>query len=165
MICMYPIPSSEVVPDCLKDISDKVLTIESRSDNSPTTILRSSTSFVTTLPAPTVTPLPIVTPGRITTFAPIQQSSPIVTGFAYSLPSEPRLSSGETGCVAVITETLQARRVRSPILTVPASGSRRWQGYDRLTGAYVRKRAIWPNPTVGANRSVESLSSVSNKHY
>jgi hypothetical protein len=38
--------------------------------------------WVTTLPAPITHLSPISTPGQITTFAPTQQSFPIVTGFA-----------------------------------------------------------------------------------
>lgn len=43
-------------------------------------------SLVTTLPAPITLRSPIVTPGQITTLPPIQQSSPIDIGFAYSNP-------------------------------------------------------------------------------
>ena len=43
--------------------------------------------FVTTLPAPIMHRFPIVTPGQIIAPPPIQQSSPIVIGYAYSLVS------------------------------------------------------------------------------
>ena len=39
-------------------------------------------SRVTTAPAPMTQPSPIVTPGQMTTFAPNQQSFPILTGLA-----------------------------------------------------------------------------------
>ncbi|KAF3761401.1 hypothetical protein M406DRAFT_265858, partial [Cryphonectria parasitica EP155] len=53
----------------------------------PIATLKSGTSLVTTLPAPMVQPLPMVTPGIMVTLPPIQQSSPMVTGMAYSTPS------------------------------------------------------------------------------
>jgi hypothetical protein len=72
----------------------------------PTTTLYSSTSFVTTLPAPTTQPFPIVTPANIVALPPIQQSSPIyfninnrggriytVIGKASSAPSRLRVMS------------------------------------------------------------------------
>ncbi|KAI1812139.1 hypothetical protein GGS20DRAFT_44171 [Poronia punctata] len=64
----------------------------------PTATEKSGTSLVTTLPAPTVHPFPIVTPGMMVVFPPIQQSSPIVTGFAYSIPS--RRDCTSVSCVA-----------------------------------------------------------------
>ncbi|KZP19189.1 hypothetical protein FIBSPDRAFT_863133 [Athelia psychrophila] len=55
----------------------------------PTATLPSGISFVTTAPAPIVTRFPTLIPGKITAFAPIQQSSPMTIGFAYSFPREP----------------------------------------------------------------------------
>lgn len=52
----------------------------------PATTWKAGTSFITTLPAPTVTPRPIVTPGRTVTPPPNQQSSPIVIGLPSSGP-------------------------------------------------------------------------------
>ncbi|KAK1981274.1 hypothetical protein LZ30DRAFT_554601, partial [Colletotrichum cereale] len=43
--------------------------------------------LLTRAPAPMVQPLPILTPGSTVTFAPIQQSSPMVMGSAYSMLS------------------------------------------------------------------------------
>ncbi|KAF8601213.1 hypothetical protein BDV93DRAFT_239351 [Ceratobasidium sp. AG-I] len=83
----------------------------------PATKHRLSTSFVTTLPAPTVAPSPIVTPGQITTAPPIQQSFPIVMGFAHSRPCEPLRSSGRNGWTGVYIWTFGPIMVRSPMVT------------------------------------------------
>ncbi|KAI4521844.1 hypothetical protein K523DRAFT_243387, partial [Schizophyllum commune Tattone D] len=72
-------------------------------------------SFVTTAPAPIVQPFPIVTPGKTTTLAPIQQSSPMVIGRAYSMLSRRLCTS--VSCVAVSRETLGPNMTRSPIVT------------------------------------------------
>ena len=50
---------------------------------------------MTTLPAPITHPFPIVTPGHTTTFAPSQQSFPIVTGSA--LPAMAMAAPGTGG--------------------------------------------------------------------
>ena len=84
----------------------------------PATTLLSGTSFVTTAPAATVQPLPIVTPGQNIAAPPIQQSLPILIGFAYSRPYLPLRSSGLVGCVAAYIWTLGPMIVRSPIETV-----------------------------------------------
>lgn len=47
----------------------------------PATTEKSGTSFVTTLPAPTMAPFPIVTSFRMMALKPIQASSPMCTGF------------------------------------------------------------------------------------
>jgi len=52
----------------------------------PATTWKAGTSFVTTLPAPTVTPRPIVTPGSTMALPPNQQSSPMVIGAPSSGP-------------------------------------------------------------------------------
>ncbi|PSR94229.1 hypothetical protein BD289DRAFT_149051 [Coniella lustricola] len=65
----------------------------------PATHVNGSTSFVTTLPAPTVLPLPIVTPGRTMTLPPNQQSSPMVMGLPVSGPRVPLRTVGSRGCV------------------------------------------------------------------
>ncbi|KAF6746471.1 hypothetical protein DFP72DRAFT_922800 [Ephemerocybe angulata] len=83
----------------------------------PATTTLLSTSFVTTLPAPTVTPSPIVTPGHIIAPAPIQQSAPMLTGTAHSRPCMPLRSSGTMGCCGVSIWTLGPTRVRGPIVT------------------------------------------------
>ena len=64
----------------------------------PTANELSGMSFVTTDPAPITQPFPIVTPGQITEFPPIQQSSPIVTGYAFSSVFR---NSASSGCDAV----------------------------------------------------------------
>ena len=76
-------------------------------------------SFVTTLPAPTVTPSPIFTPGMMTVFPPIQQSFPIATSLAYSTPS--RLDCTSVSCVAAKICTPGPKSVRSPMVTIPQS--------------------------------------------
>jgi hypothetical protein len=48
----------------------------------PTASELSGMSLVTTEPAPIVQPFPIFTPGQIIALPPIQQSFPIVMGFA-----------------------------------------------------------------------------------
>ncbi|KAF6745162.1 hypothetical protein DFP72DRAFT_926617 [Ephemerocybe angulata] len=83
----------------------------------PATTTLLSTSFVTTLPAPTVAPSPIVTPGHIIAPAPIQQSAPMLTGTAHSRPCMPLRSSGTMGCCGVSIWTLGPIRVRGPIVT------------------------------------------------
>lgn len=65
----------------------------------PATTTWSGTSFVTTLPAPTVTPRPMVTPGRTMQLPPNQQSSPMVMGLPDSGPRVPLRSVGSSGCV------------------------------------------------------------------
>ncbi|KAK1709760.1 hypothetical protein BDP67DRAFT_408423 [Colletotrichum lupini] len=67
----------------------------------PATATKSGTSFVTTLPAPTVTPLPMVTPGRTIQLPPNQQSEPILIGFPYSGPLVPFRRTGSRGCAAL----------------------------------------------------------------
>ncbi|KAI0971069.1 hypothetical protein F4678DRAFT_91493 [Xylaria arbuscula] len=64
---------------------------------------KSGMSFVTTLPAPMVQPLPMVTPGMMVVLPPIQQSSPMTTGLAYSIPS--RRDCTSVSCVAANMET------------------------------------------------------------
>ncbi|KAF6743607.1 hypothetical protein DFP72DRAFT_932718 [Ephemerocybe angulata] len=83
----------------------------------PATTTLLSTSFVTTLPAPTVAPSPIVTPGHMIAPAPIQQSAPMVTETAHSRPCMPLRSSGMMGCCGVSIWTLGPMRVREPIIT------------------------------------------------
>jgi hypothetical protein len=63
----------------------------------PATHTLSGTSFVTTLPAPTVTPRPIVTPGRMMQLPPNQQSSPMVMGLPNSGPLVPFRTAGSRG--------------------------------------------------------------------
>lgn len=79
----------------------------------PTATEKSAMSLVTTLPAPIVQPLPIVTPGMIVTFPPIQLSSPIETGFAYSTPSRRERTS--VSWVAAKMDTKGPNETRLPI--------------------------------------------------
>jgi hypothetical protein len=66
----------------------------------PATTSYGGTSFVTTLPAPTVEPFPILTPGKMIAFPPIQQSSSIQISFPNSGPLIPSRTSGSRGCPA-----------------------------------------------------------------
>ncbi|PSR74472.1 hypothetical protein BD289DRAFT_354870, partial [Coniella lustricola] len=85
----------------------------------PTATLKSGTSLVTTLPAPMVQPLPILTPGIIVTLPPIQQSSPIETGMAYSTPS--RRDCTSVSCVAAKMDTKGPNMTRWPMVTMAQS--------------------------------------------
>ncbi|KAH8706178.1 hypothetical protein BGZ61DRAFT_350933, partial [Ilyonectria robusta] len=82
----------------------------------PTATENSGTSLVTTLPAPIVHPLPIVTPGITVVFPPIQQSSPIVMGKAYS--TRLRREATLVSCVAENSDTFGPNSTRFPILTM-----------------------------------------------
>ena len=66
----------------------------------PATRWKGGTSFVTTLPAPTVAPLPILTPGKIIAPPPIQQSSPTWISLPVSGPRVPLRNCGSRGCDA-----------------------------------------------------------------
>ncbi|KAI2629223.1 hypothetical protein GGS26DRAFT_117917 [Hypomontagnella submonticulosa] len=81
----------------------------------PIATLHEGILFVTTELAAIVHPSPIVTPGRITTCPPIQQSSPIVTGLAYSTSSLRLCTS--VSWVAVNIDTFGPNITRSPIVT------------------------------------------------
>lgn len=85
----------------------------------PMATLQAGMSFVTTAPAAIVQPCPMVTPGKITVFPPIQQSSPITTGLAYSTLS--RLDCTSVSCVAAIIDTLGPNMTVLPIVTRPQS--------------------------------------------
>ncbi|KAG0123534.1 hypothetical protein HOY82DRAFT_495188, partial [Tuber indicum] len=87
----------------------------------PATAHPGGTSFVTTLPAPTVLPRPILTPGRIVTFPASQQSSSIVMGAPYSGPRSPSRAFALSGCAAAKRQTLGPRRVRAPMVTLHVS--------------------------------------------
>ncbi|KAI1363677.1 hypothetical protein F5Y08DRAFT_329175 [Xylaria arbuscula] len=80
---------------------------------------KSGISLVTILPAPIVHPLPIVTPGIIVVFPPIQQSSPMTTGRAYSIPS--RRDCTSVSWVAAKMDTKGPNITRFPIVTSPQS--------------------------------------------
>lgn len=67
----------------------------------PTTTVYAGTSFVTTLPAPTVAPRPMDTPGSMTTFPPIQTSAPMDMGRPYSGPRVPSRRVGSVGWEAL----------------------------------------------------------------
>ncbi|KAI1354468.1 hypothetical protein F5Y01DRAFT_251199 [Xylaria sp. FL0043] len=84
---------------------------------------KSGISFVTTLLAPIVQPLPIVTPGMMVVLPPIQQSSPMVTGLAYSIPS--RRDCTSVSCVAANMKTNGPNCTRLPIVTMPQSNMTR----------------------------------------
>ncbi|KAL4766821.1 hypothetical protein BDW60DRAFT_221030 [Aspergillus nidulans var. acristatus] len=79
----------------------------------PTATENGGISFVTTLPAPIVQPSPILTPGRITTFPPIQQSSPINTGWPNS--TNLRRDRMDVSWPAVYMETFGPSCTRSPM--------------------------------------------------
>ncbi|PUU72761.1 hypothetical protein B9Z19DRAFT_1036285 [Tuber borchii] len=87
----------------------------------PATRHPGGTSFVTTLPAPTVLPRPILTPGRTMTFPASQQSSSIIIGAPYSGPRIPSRVFALRGCVAAKRETLGPRSVRAPMVTLHVS--------------------------------------------
>ncbi|KAH7129377.1 hypothetical protein B0J13DRAFT_453587 [Dactylonectria estremocensis] len=91
----------------------------------PTATLQAGISLVTTEPAPMVQPSPMVTPGRMTTAPPIQQSSPIVTGFPNSMFSL-RLATS-TSWVAVVIMTLGPNMTRSPMVTSATSRMVSWK--------------------------------------
>ncbi|KAH6954832.1 hypothetical protein DER45DRAFT_316382 [Fusarium avenaceum] len=78
-------------------------------------------SRVTIDPAPMVQPSPIVTPGRMVTPPPIQQSSPILIGYAYSI-SCLRLATS-VSCVAVEIITLGPIMTLSPIVIIAESST------------------------------------------
>lgn len=82
----------------------------------PTTTQKSSTSFVTTLPAPTVTPLPIVTPGNTIAFPPNQQSSPTVMGAPDSGPLVPLRRNGSSGWTPEKKLQFGPTSVRAPMV-------------------------------------------------
>ncbi|KAI0550112.1 hypothetical protein F4679DRAFT_220014 [Xylaria curta] len=75
--------------------------------------------LVTTLPAPMVHPFPMVTPGMIVTLPPIQQSSPMTTGLAYSMLS--RRDCTSVSWVAANMDTKGPNITRFPISTIPQS--------------------------------------------
>ena len=81
----------------------------------PATTTLSGTSFVTTLPAPTVTPLPMLTPWRTMQLPPNQQSSPTLIGLPSSGPRVPLRSSGSRGWPPLKKEQLGPISVRAPI--------------------------------------------------
>ncbi|TFK95208.1 hypothetical protein BDV98DRAFT_518227, partial [Pterulicium gracile] len=89
----------------------------------PIATLHAGISFVTIAPAAIVHPCPIVTPGRITVCPPIQQSSPIVTGFANSIFSLLLFTS--VSCVAAKMLTFGPSITRSPIVTMAQSSMQR----------------------------------------
>ncbi|KAI3336903.1 hypothetical protein HD806DRAFT_475120 [Xylariaceae sp. AK1471] len=76
---------------------------------------KSGISLVTTLLAPMVQPLPMVTPGMMVVFPPIQQSSPMMTGLANSIPS--RRDCTSVSCVAAKMDTKGPNCTRLPIVT------------------------------------------------
>ncbi|KAI2642527.1 hypothetical protein GGS21DRAFT_176261 [Xylaria nigripes] len=76
---------------------------------------KSGMSLVTMLPAPIVQPLPMVTPGMMVVFPPIQQSSPMTTGLAYSMPS--RRDCTSVSWVAAKIDTKGPNCTRFPIVT------------------------------------------------
>ncbi|KAK4138399.1 hypothetical protein BT67DRAFT_370290, partial [Trichocladium antarcticum] len=85
----------------------------------PRATLHGGMSLVTTAPAPIAQPSPMVTPGKTTTWPPIQQSSPMVMGLAYSIKSRRLCTS--VSCVADNSETLGPNMTRSPIVTMAQS--------------------------------------------
>ncbi|KAI0862336.1 hypothetical protein F4860DRAFT_124879 [Xylaria cubensis] len=80
---------------------------------------KSGMFLVTTLPAPMVHPFPMVTPGMIVTLPPIQQSSPMMTGLAYSMLS--RRDCTSVSWVAANMDTKGPNITRFPISTMPQS--------------------------------------------
>ncbi|KAI1175999.1 hypothetical protein F4777DRAFT_290192 [Nemania sp. FL0916] len=66
-----------------------------------------------------VHPLPMVTPGMMVVLPPIQQSSPMVTGRANSMPS--RRGCTSVSCVAAKMDTNGPNCTRFPIVTMPQS--------------------------------------------
>ncbi|KAH7212036.1 hypothetical protein DER44DRAFT_211699 [Fusarium oxysporum] len=85
----------------------------------PTATLQAGISRVTIEPAPIVHPSPIVTPGKIVTPPPIQQSSPMLIGYAYSMQAL-RLATS-VSCVAVEIITFGPIITLSPIVTIAES--------------------------------------------
>ncbi|KAL4736790.1 hypothetical protein BDV11DRAFT_207321 [Aspergillus similis] len=96
----------------------------------PTATENGGISFVTTLPAPIVHPSPILTPGRITTFPPIQQSSPMNTGWPNS--TNLRRDRMDVSCT------------RSPMTIRLVSRARRRRGRDVLE----IHKALLPNHNI-----------------
>ena len=89
------------------------------------------TSLVTTAPAATTTLLPIVTPGRIVQSAPIQTSSPIVTG--ETMESFFRRSAGSSERILELPDRLTGVAV-TPVradLTDRSQIDEFWQEFER----------------------------------
>lgn len=95
--------------------SGTALTVLTTLAGDPTATENGGISLVTTAPAPIVHPFPMVTPARRTTFPPIQQSFPIVTGWAYSILS--RRDCTSVSCVAAKMLTEGPIMTRWPIVT------------------------------------------------